>query len=114
MTPFTTIKTELLEVLKERYPKGLETSKSPTPTKIPDSILDIVLGVQKDQYEPSKGWDELDTRDGGIKESPKSLQLKDGVKIAFAFVGDDEEDKEAEDLFYVEFPDIDALYPEEE
>jgi hypothetical protein len=114
LTPFSTIKTDLLAILKERYPDGLESSKSPTRTKIPDSILDIVLGVQKDQYEPSKGWDELDTRGGGMNESPKSLSLKDGAKIAFAFVGDDEEDKETKDLFHVEYPDIDALYPDEE
>jgi len=73
-----------------------------------------VLGVQVEQYDPSKGWDELDTRGGGMKETPRSLGLKDGTKIAFAFVDVDEEDKEAKELFYVEYPDVAALYPEEE
>jgi hypothetical protein len=83
-------------------------------TKIPDSILDIVLGVPVDPYEPSKGWDELDTGEAGIKETPNSLGLKDGSKIAFAFVDGMEEDEEVKDLFYVEYPDVEALYPEEE
>ncbi|KAE9368689.1 hypothetical protein N431DRAFT_512916 [Stipitochalara longipes BDJ] len=113
LTPFLTIKTNLLAILKERYPDGLSRSDSPTPTKIPDSILDIVLGVPIDQYDPSKGWDELDTRGVGMKETPKSLGLKDGSKLAMAFV-DDGEDKEAKELFYVEYPDIAALYPEDE
>lgn len=72
-----------------------------------------MLGVPVDPYEPSKGWDELDIRAGGIKETPKSLGLKDGSKIAFAFT-DGEEDKAAKELFYVEYPDLEALYPEEE
>jgi hypothetical protein len=113
LTPFITIKTNLLAILKERYPGGLLRSDSSTPTKIPDSILDIVLGVPIDQYDPSKGWDELDTRGAGIKESPKSLGLKDGSKLAMAFV-EDGEDKEAKELFYVEYPDVEALYPEDE
>jgi hypothetical protein len=73
-----------------------------------------VLGVQVDPYEPSKGWDELDTRGGGVKETPKSLGLKDGSKLAFAFVYENDEDKETKELFHVEYPDVDALYPEEE
>jgi len=111
LTPFITIKTNLLAILKERYPAGLTRGDSPTPTKIPDSILDIVLGVPVDQS--SKGWDELDTRGPGMKESPKSLGLKDGSKLAMAFVAEGE-DKEAKELFYVEYPDVDALYPDDE
>jgi hypothetical protein len=113
LTPFSTIKSNLLAILKERYPEGLSRSDSPTPTKIPDSILDVVLGVPVDPYELSKGWDELDTRGGGMKETPRSLGLKDGSKIAFAFAENDE-DKEAKELFYVEVPDVDALYPEDD
>jgi hypothetical protein len=41
------------------------------------------------------------------------LGLKDGSKLAIAFVEDDE-DKEAKELFYVEYPDVEALYPEDE
>jgi hypothetical protein len=114
LTPFSTIKSNLLTTLKERYPEGLETSLSPNRIKIPDSILDIVLGVPKDIYDPSKGWDELNIRGGGMKESPRSLGLKDGSQVAFAFVDENEEDKEAKDLFHVEYSDVNALYPDDE
>jgi hypothetical protein len=49
-----------------------------------------------------------------VKETPKSLGLKDGSKLAFAFVYGDDEDKETKELFHVEYPDVDALYPDEE
>ncbi len=62
----------------------------------------------------TKGWDELDTGGAGIKESPGSLGLKDGSQVAFAFVDENDEDKEAKDLFHVEYSDINALYPEDE
>jgi len=114
LMPFSTIKSNLLTTLKERYPQGLETSLSPNRAKLPDSILDIVLGVPKDTYDPSKGWDELNTRGAGMKESPRSLGLKDGSQIAFAFVDEDKEDKEAKDLFHVEYSDVNALYPDDE
>jgi hypothetical protein len=63
----------------------------------------------------SKGWTELDTiGGGGIKECPKSLGVKDGSAIAFAFVtGDDAEEKDG-DGFWVEFSNVDELYPEED
>jgi hypothetical protein len=114
LTPFSTIKSNLLTTLKERYPDGLETSLSPNRIKIPNSILDIVLGVPKDIYDPTKGWDELNTGAGGMTESPRSLNLKDGSQIAFGFVDEDEEDKEAKDLFHVEYSDVNALYPDDE
>jgi hypothetical protein len=49
-----------------------------------------------------------------MTESPRSLGLKDGSQIAFAFVDEDEEDKEAKDLFHVEYSDVNALYPDDE
>lgn len=45
----------------------------------------MLLGVPIDVYEPSKGWVEINT-DGAFKESPKSLDLKDGSEIAFTFL----------------------------
>jgi hypothetical protein len=113
LTPFSTIKTDLLNILHERYPQGLPSSASPTPTKIPTEILDMILGVPIDVYEPSKGWTELATSGGGIKESPKSLGLKDGSVVAFAFVnGEDRAEKEGE--FIVEWSSYEDQYPEEE
>lgn len=73
----------------------------------------MILGVPIDVYEPSKGWTELATSGGGIKESPKSLGLKDGSVVAFAFVnGEDRAEKEGE--FIVEWSSYEDQYPEEE
>lgn len=91
LTPFTKIKADLLTILRERYPQGLVLSSSPDPKPIPESVNKVALGVPVDVYEPSKGWTELDTTSGGLKECPKSLELKDGAVIAFAFLETDEE-----------------------
>ena len=111
LTPFGTIKSELVFVLHERYPNGLPTSLSATPIQIPGHFADVILGLPKDMYDPGKGWTEFDTSSvgGGIKKSPKSLGLKDGAQIAFAFVGDDEEV-----VFHVEYSNIDEMYPEDD
>jgi hypothetical protein len=71
----------------------------------------VILGLPKDIHDLNNGWTEFDTSSVkvGIKESPKSLGLKDGAQIAFAFVGDDEEV-----AFHVEFSNVDELYPEDE
>lgn len=77
-------------------------------TDIPTDIADLALAEASDQYDISKGWTELDLG-GNIRESPASLRLKDGAVLAFAFTGD-------EDIavdFYVEIPDLEALYGEE-
>jgi len=110
-TPFPSIISELLKTLHERYPNGLPVSTSPGSFKIPDDVLEVTLGVPADQHDISKGWTELDTgAQGGLKETPRSLGLKDGGMVAFAFDGD--EDKRTE--FHVEFSDESQLYPEEE
>jgi len=111
LSTFAAIKTELLTVLRERYPSGLSTSLSPTPIKIPDSQIDVIFGVPVDVYEPQKGWSEIDTSGGAaMRESPKSLGLKDGSVVAFAFVGEDQEETPE---FHVEFSNVDELYPDE-
>jgi len=46
-----------------------------------------------------------------MRENPKSLGLKDGSVVAFAFTS---EEKKGEDIFYVETVNMDELYPEEE
>lgn len=48
----------------------------------------------KDQFEPDKGWVELNTNAGDIRECPKSLGLRDGGIVAFAFLeGNEDEEK---------------------
>jgi hypothetical protein len=107
-TPFTTILTDLLEVLRERYPAGLPMGKDQIMTEIPTDIADVALAEASDQYDISKGWTELDLG-GNIRESPASLRLKDGAILAFTFTGDEDVSVE----FYVEQPDLEALYGEE-
>lgn len=70
-----------------------------------------MLGVPKDQYDLSKGWDELDL---GSRDTPKSLGIGDTGVLAFAFVGDGYERDEDEELFKVDFSNIEELYPEED
>jgi hypothetical protein len=109
LTPFATIKKELIEVLHERYPAGLPVTDS-KPEKIPDNIKEVALGVLIDVYETDKGWNEIATDDSGIKESPRSLGLKDGAAIAFAFTDGEEDNVE----FKVEWSSYEEQYPEDE
>ena len=110
LTPFTALKTELLATLRERHPAGLSSSNSTESLPIPDSIHEVLLGVPVDTYEPSKGWVEI-TTDGSIKESPKSLGLKDGSMIAFAFIEGEGGEETVE--FHVEFSSYEDQYPED-
>jgi len=112
--PFTTLIAELLEILRERYPKGLETSISPQLVQIPDSVEDVRLGVPKDVYDLSKGWEEISIDSEGIEECPKSLGLKDGGNLAFTFVSGSGKLRMGDDLFHVEIPNEAELYPEDE
>ena len=72
----------------------------------------MILGVPVDVYDLTKGWTEMDTGRGGIMESPKSLELKDGGAIAFAFI--EGEGAESTVDFAVEFSSYDDNYPEGE
>ncbi|PBP18768.1 hypothetical protein BUE80_DR010435 [Diplocarpon rosae] len=110
LTPFPSILKELLTTLSERYPLGLPTSPD-TYTPIPDSGLNVVLGLPKDAFDLEKGWEELDLTSAGLKETPKSLGITDGAQIAFAFVGDEAGEK---GQFKVEVPNVAELYPNEE
>ncbi|KAH7319438.1 hypothetical protein BKA65DRAFT_465368 [Rhexocercosporidium sp. MPI-PUGE-AT-0058] len=112
LTPFPAILKELLATLRERYPDGLPSSTSDEPLPIPKSGIDVVLGVPKDNYDMDKGWDELAVSAAGLKESPKSLGLKDGAMIAFAFADSEHWTNNGE--FHVEFSNVDELYPDEE
>ncbi len=88
LTPFKNLIVELLAVLQDRYPNGLESLTSPDPIAIPspDEADRVILGVAKDPFELSKGFEEISIENEGGDECPKSLSLKDGSVVAFAFV----------------------------
>lgn len=62
------------------------------------------LAVPVDSFDPRKGWTEIATTalDGEIVESPKSLDMKDGGYVAFAF----KDDARGAFKFYVEWPEL--------
>jgi len=81
--------------------------------------MDVVLGMLKDRFDVKKGWDEIETG-GNITQSPKSLGLRDGDMVAFAFLGREGKGKEkekemqlGESPFWVEFSSYDDNYAEE-
>jgi hypothetical protein len=84
--------------------------------------------VLADIHDISKGWKALDGVSGkdamGMKESPKSVGVKDGGVLAFRFRGEDEGDGDEEDEegeaeregeeFLVEWPSYGETYGEAE
>ena len=109
LTTITELRDELLTTLRERYPKGLPLEHSDT-AKLPTAVREIRLGIPKDQYDPHKGWVELET-DEILAGTPKSLGLKDGCMVAFVF----EKDLEGgQTEFNVSFPVLDEFEGEEE
>jgi ribosomal protein L12E/L44/L45/RPP1/RPP2 len=144
LTPLSTLKTELLDALRERYPSGLPNPAHGAKIQlgldeyipIPDDIKDVALAVPVDNHDISKGWKALDGTSGkdaiGLKASPKSVGVKDGGVLAFRFRGEDEggEDEEEEEggeeeeeeeegdaekqEFLVEWPSYDETYGEAE
>ncbi|KAH8813075.1 hypothetical protein F5884DRAFT_751369 [Xylogone sp. PMI_703] len=104
LTPFKTIKSDLYEVLRDRYGPG---SSAPTENQIdlPSSPDGIALAIPLDIYEPSKGWQRLDVSN---TDTPKGKGIKDAAVLAFAFVKDGEEDEDVE--FTVEWSSYDEQY----
>ncbi|KAI9742882.1 MAG: hypothetical protein M1818_003611 [Claussenomyces sp. TS43310] len=122
LTPFATLKSDLLDTLRERYPLGLPAPSNGSGTvpeiqphtQIPDSIEDIALGVPVDECDAGKGWQELVLMNGGtgIRDSPKSLGLKDRGMVAFRFKKGDEMEGAGESLFEVTLPTYEETYGE--
>ncbi|KAK4223841.1 hypothetical protein QBC38DRAFT_398827 [Podospora fimiseda] len=112
---FSRLSSELLSVLRERYPDGLTTALEPRKTTpIPASIDEktIVYGIIKDREDPSQGWDEI------VVENPDQNKL--GQKgfvnetvYAFAFADKDFNPRMDDIEFEVEFPPDDEAEEEE-
>ena len=105
------VTTELLSLLRERYPDGL--TKSPdssekTPIPAEDEDVTIAYAVLTVPNDASRGWKRLN-----IGDERKTLAGKAGMKdngiVAFTFVSPDEEDEEP--VFEVEWPkDDEEMY----
>ncbi|KAK5630447.1 hypothetical protein RRF57_006162 [Xylaria bambusicola] len=88
------IQEELLDVLRERYPDGLTTSK------LPNEASQIKFAVLKNKTEPEQGWKPLDF---GSDDRPVDKGFQDNMMVAFAIAADGEDDVD----FEVEFPSYD-------
>ncbi|KAK3342000.1 hypothetical protein B0T25DRAFT_559761 [Lasiosphaeria hispida] len=105
---FADITTELLELLRERYPDGLTTSVAPPKTTpIPSSgEATVVYGVPKVPADLAQGWKSLRA---GEKDTVASKRLKDMGPVAFAFAGEEEEE-EGDVVFEVELPALEEEF----
>ncbi|KEY64622.1 hypothetical protein S7711_02826 [Stachybotrys chartarum IBT 7711] len=99
LQPFSDITAELLELLRERYPTGLNASvDSPEKTPIPDDAK-LAYGVLNVPTDPTRGWKKLNVGEDEVF-TPTKAGLKHNSIVAFNFV----EDEEEEVLFEVEWP----------
>lgn len=105
--PFSSVSTELVSLLKERYPNGLTSTLDPekvTPVGEAAQLVYAVLAVPND---PSRGWKKLSIGDDQEK-TPSKAGLKDNSVVAFTFAADGQAD-DAD--FDVEWPkDDDEMY----
>lgn len=106
MAPFSAVTTELLQVLRERYPQGLTKSISPpqstpVPTSGDDAHISYALLVNP--YDPTQGWKNLNIKG---TETPLEKDLKDNMVIAFAIRGS-EGPGDDEPEFIVDWPQLD-------
>ncbi|KAI1001869.1 hypothetical protein K3495_g6333 [Podosphaera aphanis] len=110
---FLDAKKSLHRALCERYPTGLPVNPQdelPNAPKIPipQSELDIVFGVPRDQKDLAQGFDELDP--DTVSQNVKNMGIYDGDALAFAFQVEGQEF--TGDEFIVNFPDLASLYGE--
>ncbi|KAI1334589.1 hypothetical protein F5Y15DRAFT_420676 [Xylariaceae sp. FL0016] len=101
--PFSHIQNELLEVMKERFPKGLGPDQT---ADIPIDPSKIKFALPKSDTDPIE-WKPLDV---GEDDTPVGKGLKDNMMIAFAIASDESEGVS----FEVIVPTYQDAYPEEE
>ncbi|KAK0732359.1 hypothetical protein B0T21DRAFT_334481 [Apiosordaria backusii] len=105
---FEKLSTELLDVLRDRYPDGLAMSTEPSSniTTIPaeDTDAKVVFGTPRDADDVTKGFKKFDVR-------PQDTLGKKGLKkvstLAFALLGPDQ-DEDGPVKFEAAFPSNDA------
>ncbi|TLD24395.1 hypothetical protein PspLS_06904 [Pyricularia sp. CBS 133598] len=102
---------ELLSAIRERYPRGLSSSRiSPNDTPIPseDEEVNVVYGALASRHN-QESWRDLKIQGS---ETPVSKSIKDGTDIAFLVRTPDEEDDPVK--FVVEWPRLDDDDEDEE
>lgn len=104
---FARLTTELLEILRDRYPDGLTASTTPLPdatattTPLPatDDDARLAYALPKNPNDLSEGWKNLKAQPG---DALGKKGLKDLCQVAFALVDADGDEADAE--FRVEVP----------
>lgn len=103
---FSEISSELLDVLRERYPEGLKADSGSPNTALPEDASRIEFATLKVASDPSQGWSPLRAKPN---DTPMAKSLKDNQIVAFAF-RDEAVEEFGEVVFDVAFP----TYEEEE
>ncbi|KAF4467688.1 hypothetical protein FALBO_5423 [Fusarium albosuccineum] len=98
LAPFSNVTAELIELLTERYPRGLTTSIAPPKTTVISSDSQLAFGALNAPNDPSAGWKKLKVGNG--ESTPTKLGLKNNSLIAFTVVDDEDDEPE----FEVEWP----------
>ncbi|KAK4202891.1 hypothetical protein QBC40DRAFT_195060 [Triangularia verruculosa] len=107
---FEKLSTELLEILRDRYPEGLATSTEPestvTPIPADDADVKVVFGTPRDVDDHTKGFKKFDV---GPTDTLGTKGLKKVTTFAFALLGPDQ-DEDGPVKFEVAFPanDVEA------
>ncbi|QBZ64444.1 hypothetical protein PoMZ_06142 [Pyricularia oryzae] len=111
LTTFDDISVELLSAIRERYPRGLSSSRiSPNDTPIPGDGEEVIVvyGALASRHN-LESWRDLKIQGS---ETPVSKSIKDGTDIAFLVRTPDEEDDPVK--FVVEWPRLDDDDDEDE
>ncbi|GAB1309832.1 CRAL-TRIO domain-containing protein [Madurella fahalii] len=100
--PFSRVTTELLAILRDRYPSGLTTSNPRAPiTTIPAGDRDVKMAyaLPKNPNDLSEGWKNLKTQ---TTDTVADKEVTDMCALAFALLDPDMDESDAE--FDVECP----------
>lgn len=99
---FSDIGNQLLDALRERYPRGLpKAAMLPDTTPVPAAGEEarVVFAVPRNPRDLAAGWKALNTDNG---ETPASLRMRENSALAFVIQAGDEIGEAAS--FHVEIP----------